>query len=51
MDRSNDILYITVRGPGPIDIKTYPAVIIKFGFPAVAVDDFFEKNLVNNLAT
>ena len=50
MDRRNDILYVTIRGPNPIDIKTAPAVIVKFGFPAISIDDFFETNLVNNLA-
>ena len=50
MDRRSDILYVTLRGKDAIDIKTAPAVIAKFGFPAVDVDDFFEVNLIGNLA-
>merc|ERR1712136_93355 len=51
MDRTNRMLYITLRGPQVIEIKTAPVVVIEFGFPAMKVDDFFEKNLISNLAT
>ena len=50
-DRTNNMLYVTLRGSDPIDIQTAPAVVIQFGFPAVSVDDFFGTNLVSNLAT
>ena len=50
MDRRTDMLYVTIVGSSPIDIKTSPAVVVKMGFPAIDVDDFFEKNLVQNLA-
>ena len=50
MDLKNDLLYVVIKGTDPIDIKTFPAVIVKFGFPAVKIDDFFEENLINNLA-
>ena len=51
MDRNNRMLYITLRGQEAIEIRTAPVVVIEFGFPAVKVDDFFEKNLISNLAT
>ena len=50
MDRRTDMLYVTIVGSTPIDIKTSPAVVVKMGFPAIDVDDFFEENLVQNLA-
>ncbi|CAK8674402.1 unnamed protein product [Clavelina lepadiformis] len=50
MDYNTNLLYITLRGKEAIEIKTVEAVVIKFGFPAVNIDDFFEENLVNNLA-
>ena len=51
MDRANDMLYLVVRGSDAIDIKTSALIIVKFGFPAISVDEFFENNLVNNLAS
>ena len=50
MDLKNDLLYVIIKGTDPIDIRTFPAVIVKFGFPAVSIDEFFEENLINNLA-
>lgn len=49
-DRTQKLLYITLRGPDPIDVVTTPAVFIAVGFPSVSVDDFFQVNLVTNLA-
>ena len=50
MDRTNDMLYLVVRGSDAIDIKTSALIVITFGFPAVSVDEFFGDNLVKNLA-
>jgi hypothetical protein len=50
-DRVLKLMYVTLRGPDHIEIRTSPAVVIAFGFPAISVDDFFETNLVSNLAT
>ncbi|CAK8682961.1 unnamed protein product [Clavelina lepadiformis] len=50
MDVKNDLLYVTLRGGEPIDIKTAPAVILAFGFPAISIDEFFGENLISNLA-
>ena len=49
-DRTNQLLYITLRGSEPIDVVTTPAIFIAVGFPSVSVDDFFQVNLVSNLA-
>ncbi|CAK8682970.1 unnamed protein product [Clavelina lepadiformis] len=50
MDLKKDLLYVTLRGGEPIDIKTAPAVILAFGFPAISIDEFFGENLISNLA-
>ncbi|XP_076824499.1 fibrocystin-L-like isoform X2 [Clavelina lepadiformis] len=50
MDLKQDLLYVTLRGGEPIDIKTAPAVILAFGFPAISIDEFFGENLISNLA-
>ncbi|XP_076825620.1 fibrocystin-L-like isoform X2 [Clavelina lepadiformis] len=50
MDLKKDLLYVTLRGGEPIDIKTVPAVILAFGFPAISIDEFFGENLISNLA-
>lgn len=49
-DNTQKLLYVTLCGPDPIDVMTTPAVFIAVGFPAVSVDDFFQVNLVTNLA-
>ena len=49
MDLQYRLLYVTLRGKEPIDIKTSPAIIVKLGFPAISVDDFFGEHLRDNL--
>ncbi|XP_054766411.2 fibrocystin-L-like [Lytechinus pictus] len=49
-DREYQTLHILVRGSTYVEIRTTPVVITTFGVPAVEVDDFFEENLVENLA-
>ncbi|XP_077992871.1 fibrocystin-L-like [Glandiceps talaboti] len=49
-DRELQTLYILIRGNEPIDIKTSPCVIVSFDVEPVLVDNFFEENLVTNLA-
>lgn len=51
LDRDTRLLYITIRGPDPVDVKTVPLVVLKFGLPPITIDDFFEENLIQNLAT
>ncbi|CAH1226877.1 PKHD1L1 [Branchiostoma lanceolatum] len=50
-DDDTKMLYITIRGDTPIDIVTMPVLKVSFGMPAITVDDFFETNLINNLAS
>ena len=49
-DRDTQSLYLVLRGASIIEIKTTPVVIVSFGVPAVEADEFFEVNLVSNLA-
>ncbi|XP_070541075.1 fibrocystin-L-like [Ptychodera flava] len=49
-DKELQTLYILIRGADPIDIRTTPVVIVSFDMEPVHVDDFFEENLVANLA-
>jgi len=51
MERTTRQLYITIRGPKPVEIRTAPMVVLQFAVAAVTVDDFFERNLIGNLAT
>nr|XP_039261251.1 fibrocystin-L-like [Styela clava] len=37
-------------GDAVVTVETKDSVIVNFGFPAVALDEFFEDNLINNLA-
>ncbi len=48
-DRDTATLYIMIRGSDPVDVVTTPVVMVTFGVPAIAVDEFFEENLINNL--
>ncbi|XP_071488092.1 fibrocystin-L-like [Diadema antillarum] len=49
-DRTYQTLHFLIRGSTFVEIKTTPVVITTFGVPAVEVDNFFEENLVENLA-
>ncbi|XP_038045747.1 fibrocystin-L-like [Patiria miniata] len=50
-DHDTKTLWVLVRGPEPVEIRTTAVVMVSFGVPAVSVDDFYENgNLVNNLA-
>ncbi|XP_071946075.1 fibrocystin-L-like [Antedon mediterranea] len=49
-DRERQTLWVLVRGGDSVDIITTPVVMVAIGVPAVSVDDFFEENLVQNLA-
>ena len=42
-------LYLIVKGPSVISIKTQPIVVLKLGMK-VPIDNFFEANVVGNLA-
>jgi len=42
-------LYLIVKGPSVISIKTQPIVVLKLGM-TVPIENFFEENVVGNLA-
>ena len=48
-NRTSKKLYIVIRGSNPITIRTTPVVQVSLTV-SVTVDDFFERNLVSNLA-
>ena len=51
VNRRTKLLCVIVDGSTPITIQTTPAVVLEMDFPAtVTVDDFFERNIINNLA-
>ena len=50
-DRDTKTLWVLVKGPEPIEIRTTAVVMVSFGVPAVNLRDFYENgNLVKNLA-
>merc|ERR1719431_1078915 len=48
-DPNTGHLYLIVKGPSNIDIKTQPIVVLKLGM-TVPIENFFEENVVANLA-
>jgi hypothetical protein len=48
-DPNSGHLYLIVKGPSTIEIKTQPIVILKLGM-TVPIENFFEANVVGNLA-
>ena len=48
--RTEKKLYIIIKGSTPIRIETTPVIQLGIDLPPVTVDEFFEVNLVNNLA-
>ena len=42
-------LYLNVKGPSTIDIKTQPVVVLKLGM-TVDIENFFEENVIENIA-
>ncbi|KAK3587658.1 hypothetical protein CHS0354_042441 [Potamilus streckersoni] len=44
------IICFIVKGPRAVEIKTAEVIMVAFGLPMMTVDDFFGKNLVQNLA-
>ena len=49
-DRSFKKLYFVIEGGKPISIITQPVIQLGIDLPPIEVDDFFETNLINNLA-
>lgn len=49
-DRDLQTLYVMVRGDYPVDIRTAPVIMVTFGVPSTELDDFYEEDLVDNLA-
>jgi len=48
-DPNSGHLYLIVKGPATIEIKTQPIVVLKLGM-TVPIENFFEENVVANLA-
>ena len=48
--RASKKLYIVVKGDKPVMIVTSQVIQLGFNLPAVTVDEFFEENLISNLA-
>lgn len=49
-DRDTGILYLIVKGPEPVNVKTVEQVIINFQYPALTVDAFYGEKIVEYLA-
>ncbi|XP_071828580.1 fibrocystin-L-like isoform X3 [Apostichopus japonicus] len=49
-DRDLHQLFILIRGEAIVEVVTTPVIMTTFGVPAVEVDNFFEENIVQNLA-
>uniref|UniRef100_A0A8C5QTU9 Fibrocystin-L n=1 Tax=Leptobrachium leishanense TaxID=445787 RepID=A0A8C5QTU9_9ANUR len=49
-DRDYKMLNVMVRGSTPVVIRTSPLIVISFNLPAMTLDQFYGKNLINNLA-
>ena len=50
-ERSDKRLYFILRGNTPITIRTAPVIQLSLHLAPVTVDEFFEENLILNLAT
>lgn len=44
------MLMVLVRGSTPVEIRTAPVIFVSFELPAMTEDEFFEDNLIRNLA-
>ena len=49
-DNDWNLLYVMIRGPTPLEIRTSPMITLSFSMPAMTVDEFFGENIANNLA-
>ena len=49
-ERNTQTLWVLIKGAEPIEIRTTAVIMVTFGVPAVSIDDFYEENLVRNLA-
>ena len=49
-DRNEKKLYLVVRGSTPVRVETTPVIQLGIDLPPVTVDEFFETNLIRNLA-
>ena len=50
-DQDTLTMSIAVKSKTPIQIILTPVVLLELGFPASDIDDFFEANLISNLAS
>ena len=48
-DPNSGHLYLNVKGPSNIDVKTQPIVVLKMGV-TVPIENFFEENVIGNIA-
>ena len=49
-DRSEKKLYIVIRGDRAVRVETTPVIQLGIDLPPITIDEFFEVNLVRNLA-
>ncbi|XP_077870118.1 fibrocystin-L-like [Saccoglossus kowalevskii] len=49
-DKKIQTLYFLIRGSDVIEVRLSPVIIVAFGIDPVHIDDFFETNLISNLA-
>ncbi|XP_006825958.1 fibrocystin-L-like [Saccoglossus kowalevskii] len=49
-DNKVQTLYFLIRGSDVIEVRLSPVIIVAFGIDPVHIDDFFEINLISNLA-
>lgn len=49
-DRNAQTLHITLQGGSVVEVRESQMVVISFDLPAVTPDEFFDNNIVDNLA-
>ncbi|XP_053372850.1 fibrocystin-L-like [Mercenaria mercenaria] len=49
-DRNRGEITIIIKGNVRIDVRTQNTIIVSFGIPALTLEDFYGKNIVENLA-
>jgi hypothetical protein len=49
-DRPWQMVYIVVKGPLPVVVRTTRVIVVAFNIPSLTEDDFYGEHLVKNLA-
>jgi hypothetical protein len=50
LDFKRNTLYWVQCGPGTLEVKMAPVVVVSFAMPAMSDEEFFGEQIVNNLA-